>query len=196
MSSATPDKVLNDFAASYQPRNGGSGSSLGRSAVYKWAIDNLANVDSIGGEALTATGFNTMDMNIVGFALYEQAGAAYDASNAAPMAAYVKMGNLLLAYREQHDALAGVFNPGRVFAGECDRAQLMQLMTPMIVFKVGNLEWSLYDYCERNNCDVMKFNWGDFSQRFTPILDSFKGVYSNPQSPWPLPLNPAVSADS
>jgi hypothetical protein len=187
-SSVTPAAVLTQFG----PSRGGDATKI--QAIYDYAMQHIADSPQPTDfeAALTrGQGATCRETVPVGIALYEAAGTTSDSQ---ARDRYISFGNNLLAYCEQHDVVQPAFTPGRVVAGETDRTQVMRCMTPTVRLLFRSLDWTFSSYCSKRSVDITQKNWGAFSDRWAPILDSFKTVYGRPSAPWPMPHPDAAHA--
>jgi len=129
---------------------------------------------------------------VAGFAMYEN---AYTINPQARRNDYLNNANMLVAWREQHDAVQPAFTPsGGVLSGEVDRVKLMKIMTPTVWLKFrGNNAWKFTnDYLTSaspvKGKAVGSYNWGLFFDRWAPILHSFTSAYRLGRGAmWPMP---------
>ena len=89
-----------------------------------------------------------------------------------------------------------MITPGRVLPGEVDRRELFRAMTPTVSLPLRSGSWNFDDYASDHlpardhnpfTPRVTEYNWGEFGDRWTPILNAFQQGYSNPRAMWPMP---------
>ncbi|MFN8611397.1 MAG: hypothetical protein U0931_27880 [Vulcanimicrobiota bacterium] len=176
---ATPEEVATHF----------SGDPLALQA-YRDGLNFAAGVDDLPTDFGPLYGLNTAPLLATGFALYQR--AASEQSSELRDRLIQHAGNLL-AYHEQARVAVPAFLPGSVLPGECDRGDVMQVITPQVDVKTRQWTWTLH------NCDLPDLddswwtppsterNWAIFEHRWPPILDYFGRCAANPESLWPMP---------
>lgn len=110
----------------------------------------------------------------------------------------IEYANNLLLFREQYHGVQPAYNAEK--PGELNRMAVMQAVTPAIRLPLGEDRWDLAAHAgmPRRLSDlihppVSRMNWGDFCQRWGPILEALQVGYRAPEQLWPLPdADPAV----
>ncbi|MBS2034897.1 hypothetical protein JST97_07910 [bacterium] len=135
-------------------------------------------------------GLNTSPLLASGFALYQKASRE---SNPEVRDRLIQHAGNLLAYHEQASVAVPAFLPGAILPGECDRSQVMEVITPQVDVKTRQWTWSLHN-CDLSDRDdswwtppSTERNWAVFEDRWPPILDYFGRCVANPESLWPMP---------
>lgn len=135
-------------------------------------------------------GLNTAPLLASGFALYQHAAQEKDAGLRDRLIQHA--GNLL-AYHEQAVVAVPAFLPGQTLAGETDRRDVMEVLTPQVDVKTRDWTWTLHgsDLEDLDNSfwtpPSTERNWAVFQDRWGPILDYFGRCAAHPQSLWPMP---------
>ena len=185
----TPDQVLDGFSLSNPPQPAQARQ------VYNFAMQHLNDRPQPTDfeQRFPPSSFDSRNLVVAAFALYEKAGQTSDAAAKNQLIAF---GNNLLAYREQHDAVQPAFTPGRVLPGEVDRPKLFRAITPTVALPLRSGTWTFDGYAPDHlpardlnplTPRSTEYNWGEFSDRWTPILNAFEEGYSHRRDIWPMP---------
>jgi len=150
-----------------------------------------------------------VDILVAAFAMWEAAGLAFRAQGASPEhRRWLELGNSFVAYCEQAEAAAPAFRPrgaspqtresvgdagamASTLPGETSRDEIMALITSSVRLPLRRVTWTLDEYAKtvlREPRYYETLNWGHFSHRYLPILDSFRlANEAGPSAIWPLP---------
>ncbi|MEZ4299353.1 MAG: hypothetical protein R3B70_30665 [Polyangiaceae bacterium] len=185
----TPDEVLAEFTLP-----GSARPEIAR-AAYDFALAHVTDsprpIDF--DKRFPELGDDSLPLVVAGLALYELAGRTAELARRNPI---ISFANNDLIYREQHDAVQPAFTPGSTLPGEVDRLSLMQVITPGLEVALRLETWKLWEYADRNpalrtagllTSRVSEYNWGVWSERWAPVIDTFGPCYRNPAAMWPPP---------
>jgi len=157
--------------------------------VYEQATKVLIN-DDAKLFAYRPIGFGKEAM-VAAFAMFEDARNEKDITKKNRI---IRTANILMAYREQNDAVAPAFtSPDPVRAKL--RSLAMHALTPTVSLPVGDRVWTYADWAKQNKQQPMSRNWVVFEDRFPPIAASFEFHYENPANMWCLPPTNAIETD-
>jgi hypothetical protein len=199
--------------ASYEiPQSRGRTDSRNAQKLYDDAMRMLSAANSEKRKFLADYPCN--DILVAGFAMWEGGANAFKRAKASGASVsdaqqMIKWGNNMLAFCEQGEAVVPAFRPnpncrhsssaecyqspsGGVSAlpGEIPRDKFMAILTPMVQLTLHGGAWSLDAYMHAIGKDKYfnKLNWGDFRDRYGPILNAFEKGYARP-SMLTLPRN-------
>lgn len=185
-----PAEVLRDFRV-------GTRSDADQSReIYDFALRAVRGGRKLPtdlGRRFPAPRYRSESMLVAGFALYEQAGRTRSQAMRDRM---VLMANILLAWREQFEAVQPAFTPPAVKPGEVERGRVFELLTPQIGVPLRFGTWSYRDFVEEKLPDrdgsrwtprITERNWATFEDRWAGILDAFAQVRRHAGEMWPMP---------
>jgi hypothetical protein len=208
-----PEDVLEKFSlpqleydVAGVPASTSSTSRTKVKVVYLEAAAKLANAN----DDLTSilASHRCVDIMAAAFAIYEKAAQLVRDNDVMKAASWVKVGNNLMAWCEQAEAVAPAFRPAATggahtmqsvgdgtrpptLPGEVNREDFMLMLTPFVKIGLNHRAWTLDDYGKRAHGSAKwttTVNWGKFRDRYVPILHgAFKAAYDHhPRSLWPL----------
>lgn len=158
--------------------------------AYQDGLSYAASAQDLPTEFGPLYGLNTRPLLASGFALYERAAGEH---NPELRDRLIQHAGNLLAYHEQANVAVPAFLPEGRLPGECERPDVMEVITPQVDVKTRQWTWELH------NCDLPDLdgswwtppsterNWAVFADRWPPILDYFGRCAANPESLWPMP---------